>query len=279
MQIVFIATNYNNSFHTENLVRSFAQANVEESHSHMVIVDNSSDDVNKDILANLDKEFEWLHIIYNSENVGYFQGLNDGLEYVEDNFKSLDFVVVGNNDLLVPKDFISSIQAHSDTLSKHFVTCPNIISADAKHQNPHVIHGFSKLRWAVWELYYSSYQISRLVLSCAKLLGDLGARKDRNQHSNAREIAAGYGACYILNNDFRQSCRRLFMPTFLMQEEYFLSYQLKQFNQRPYYLPDIRISHVEHATVKKIPKRKIWQYERDSFRMMKKLERDAQVYH
>lgn len=278
MKIAFIATNYNNTFHTENLVRSFEKANQGTDKSQMIIVDNASGEIERERLVALDAAFPWVHVIYNADNIGYFKGLNVGLEYIEKKFDDFDFVIVGNNDLLVPPNFISSFEQHSEVLSQHYVTCPNIVSADGYAQNPHVVKGFSKARWFIWRLYYFSFQISRLILWVATLLGELGKRKDTQAHEYAQEVATGYGACYILNREFRANGRRLFMPTFLMHEEYFLSYQLKKLGQRPFYLPEIRVDHVEHAAVKTVPKRTLWEYELASYKMMRKLEKTAQIF-
>ena len=279
MNIAFIVTNYNNSIHSENLVRSFAAARVGYEGSIIVIVDNASSPEHHDILAKLDAEFDWVHVLYNEMNSGYFPGLNLGLDYVEKHFGEFDFLVVGNNDLLVEPNFIASFERHQNVLNENYVTCPSIISADGSAQNPHVVGSISRFRWLIWEVYYLSFFTSKLVKRIAATLGPLARRKDRDAHAVSKHITTGYGACYILNRDFLMHARRLFMPTFLMHEEYFLSHQLKQFGQKPYFFPHIRLFHREHASVSTVSKRLIWDYERASYLIMRDLEKSNGLYH
>ncbi len=278
MKLAFVATNYNNSIHSENLIRSFAAARTGYEGSIIVIVDNASRPEEQDRLDKLNAEFDWMHVVYSKKNVGYFPGLNLGLNYLEEHFERFDFVIVGNNDLWFDRDFIASFEIHQDTLNRNYVTCPNIISADGHAQNPHVIEGISRFRWMIWEVYYFSFFTSKLVKRIAVALGSFARRKDRDNCTTPRYITTGYGACYILNRDFLINAGRLFMPTFLMHEEYFLSHQLKRLGQKPYFFPHIRLFHREHASVSTLPKRLIWDYERTSYKKMRELEKSDRLY-
>ncbi|MGB0798689.1 MAG: glycosyltransferase family 2 protein, partial [Planktomarina sp.] len=244
----------------------------------MIVVDNASRQDDFDAVSQIASEYDWVHVVRNEDNIGYFPGLNTGIAYLEDQKIPADVVMIGNNDMLVDADFITNIETHQDVLAEHYVVCPNIISAEGHAQNPHVVTGFSTLRWIVWRVHYSSFFASKMILSVARALGSVGRRRDTQDHQAAGFIATGYGACYFLGPKYLTKGRRLFMPTFLMQEEYFLSHQLKELGQKPYYFPGITLHHVEHATVKSVPKRIMWDYERASYKMMRKLEQKAKIF-
>ena len=89
-------------------------------------------------------EFNNLTVIYSSENVGYFKGLNIGIKYLRANYSNIDWMVIGNNDVLFPELFYMSILDKKLLLKKYPVISPNIITADGFHQNPHVIKKTSK---------------------------------------------------------------------------------------------------------------------------------------
>ena len=100
-----------------------------------------------------------------------------------------------------------------------------------------------------------------------KLISD---RNDEKHHSTASEIYQGHGSCYILGHIFMKHFEVLFAPTFLMSEEFFLSYQLKQKKYRIYYTPLIQVIHFGHASLKNVPSRKIWNISRISHKIYKK---------
>jgi GT2 family glycosyltransferase len=279
MQIGIVVTNYNNSFHTKNMIASLGIAKSNgKLDVTMLVVDNASNQDDINALSTIVSKYDWVHLILNGDNIGYFPGLNTGLAYFEDHKIPMDVVMVSNNDMLVDADFFTNIETHQDILNEHYVVCPNIISAEGHAQNPHVVTGISKLRRFVWRVYYSSFFASKAVLTTARILGRFGKRRDAQEHDAAKFITSGYGACYFLGPKFRTQGRRLFMPTFLMHEEYFLSHQLKELRQKPYYFPLITLHHVEHATIKSVPKRVMWNYEQESYKMMRKLEQKAKIF-
>ena len=79
----------------------------------------------------------------------------------------------------------------------------------------------------------------------------------------------GYGACYLLGPLFFRHFDCLCAPTFLMQEEFFLSEQLKFIGQMTYYDPRFVVQHVGHATMHRVPSRRHWGFSRDAYRTYK----------
>jgi GT2 family glycosyltransferase len=263
MQIGFVFTNYNNSKFTRNLLLSISQ-NTDYQLSKIVIVDNKSCSEDIESLNNIKKDFPEVKIIFNNDNVGYFPGLNLGLVYLSNNFPDIDHVVIGNNDLFFPNDFINKIINNKFLFQKYPVISPDLISLDGVHQNPHVKLGISKFRNFIYDLYYSNYYISVIMSLFNRLLGPISKRKDYYEFNQAQLISQGYGACYILGPIFFKKFQLLWAPTFLMGEEFFLSKQLEKEGMKVYYEPLFKVNHHDHATMEKLPSKTLWKISKDS---------------
>jgi GT2 family glycosyltransferase len=268
MDIGYVCVNYNNSSYTHGAVKSLV---VNREHQfHIVVVDNNSDEANVEILRKLQAEHANLEIIFNETNAGYFRGLNVGIARLKGRKPEIEFVVVGNNDLLFPPDFGNSIAENSAMLRLYPVICPDIVTLDGIHQNPHVIERISKIREVVYDIYYSNYHVALLIRRLANLTGRFTDRKDETEWTIRRQIYQGYGACYILGPAFFRNFAQLWAPTFLMGEEFFLSKQLRDLGMSKLYEPSIVVQHRCHAAMDKLPNRKVWEFSRDAHRVYRK---------
>jgi GT2 family glycosyltransferase len=262
MKIGFIFTNYNNSKVTINAIESINL--LEGDHEKfIVIVDNDSDEIEKEILSGYRvNENTLFH--FSDKNLGYFKGLNLGLELISNLKLDLDFIIIGNNDLIFPKEFVTQINNQKVTLDKYPVISPNIITLDGIHQNPHVIDQISKLRELIYDIYYSNYYLSFAIGKIAKLTSSFTDRNDEQFYNIPREIVQGYGACYILTKKFIKEIQTLWSPTFMMAEEYFFSLQLQKLGYKFYYEPTIIVKHQCHATMGKLKSKFMWNLARDA---------------
>jgi GT2 family glycosyltransferase len=272
--IGFVFTNYFNSEITKNAIQSIHQ-NGNESNSSIVIVDNNSDKHNREILNETAKEYCNVHIIFNDSNVGYFGGLNIGLKYLRKKGGNIRYIVIGNNDLIFPCDFIVSIHNNLKNINKYAVISPNIITLDGQHQNPHVINAISGFREMIYDLYYSNYYVAKVIKYIASITNQISDRRDEEQFNIAQTITQGYGACYILTPLFFDLYESLWAPTFLMGEEYFLSKQLESKKQKIFYEPTIIVKHQFHASMDQIPRKKVWEISRDSHKVYSKFRKSG----
>jgi len=269
MKIGFVFTNFNNSKFSREAVKSIS-LNEFVSESQVIIVDNGSDDSEVDILNKIAVDFPDVHIIFNKENLGYFKGLNTGIRYLRDNHKDISYIVIGNNDLIFPDKFVKSVIDNEIVFEKYPVISPDLINLDGKHQNPHVIQKISWFRELVYDFYYSSYLLARVITLLAKKTKSFTDRNDEGKFRVAQTIWQGYGACYILGPLFFKYFEDLWAPTFLMGEEFFLSRQIENEKMKVYYDADFVVIHQEHASVSKIPRKKIWELSRKSHRIYRK---------
>ncbi len=264
--IAFIFTNYNNSKITLQLVDSLSLNESWDNYT-IIIVDNDSNEENISLLKeNLGLKRN-IHLIFNNENIGYFAGLNLGLDYLYGNMKNITLVVIGNNDLLFPKNFFSTITKNFEIFSIYPVISPDIITLDGFHQNPHVVKKISKLRELIYDLYFSNYFFAKIIKKLAKLTNPITDRRDEEQFDIPQSIYQGYGACYILGPIFLKKFKKLWAPTFLMGEELFLSKQLEDKNYKIYYEPSIKVTHQLHSTMSQVPNKKIWEIARSSHKI------------
>ncbi|MDB2378555.1 glycosyltransferase [Luminiphilus sp.] len=274
MTYAFVFTNYNNSHYTVTAVDSIEQC-VWNYQPDIVIVDNDSADSEKLILRELSEKYINVTVIYNTANVGYFRGLNDGLRFLESKVKSYASIIIGNNDLIFNDNFPNQLEVISDSLGKFPVVAPDIITVAGDHQNPHVLSDPSKLRELIWDIYYSSFGIARIMGWVSSVSRKYSERSDYKSWKNSGEILQGYGACYILSPIFLDRFKTLYSPTFLMGEEYFLQFQLAKKGYKTYYDPRIQVTHVDHASTGLVSSKLLWGYGKKAHKIYRQLSNAA----
>lgn len=269
MFIGFVFTNYNNSEVTADAIRSiFCNDNAKK--FKIVIVDNNSDKKNIELLKKIKNEFSSIQLIFNKINIGYFRGLNKGIDHLKNNYKNINHIAIGNNDLIFSKNFINSIREKHNLFKHYPVISPNIITLDGVHQNPHVVKKISRFRQIIYDLYYSNFYLAVIVEKIAEITHSFTDRKDEQQFKIAQEIYQGYGACYILGPVFFKNFKKLWAPSFIMHEEYFLAEQLYSKGYKTYYEPSIIVHHHCHSATKELLRKKRWELSRDAHRLCKK---------
>ena len=257
MKIAYVCTNYNNSHDTISAIRSLRKGDAVN--CRVVVVDNASEQREQQILRQFCSTDNSTDLVCSEVNTGYFGGLNIGLEQIARTAPNCDVVVIGNNDLLFPKDFVQSLKGVTKTLEKYPVVSPDIVTVDGQHQNPHVIEGISNFRERVYDLVHANYWLAVAIRKGAQLLHRFVRRGDEDNYETAMEIEQGHGSCYLLTPRFFSDYGKLWAPTFLFGEEYFLSLQLKRKGEKVYYEPGVSVTHVWHSSLRHLPSRKQWE--------------------
>jgi hypothetical protein len=261
VSIGFVFTNFNNSQLTLQALESIFSTAGENS-CHAVIVDNCSEASQTAVLKAEEYRFPWAEFIYSSVNTGYFAGLNIGIKALRKSAGEIDFMVVGNNDLVFNAEFFRGLREKRVALSSHPVISPDLVTLDGVHQNPHVIAHVSRFRELVWDIYFSNYWCSLLIRNLANVGRRFFERKDYLSYKESGYIYQGYGACYLLTPAFFAHFSELWAPGFLMGEEFYLAKQLESRGYQVFYEPSIPVAHHDHATVSKVPSRKMWEFTR-----------------
>lgn len=267
----FVFTNYNNTQYTEAIIKSIRETDACD--CPIIIVDNASESVHVNRLVSFCDDYKEVSLIENEENIGYFRGLNAGLYFGRERFPTIQYWVIGNNDLTFPENFKTQVSNAQVVLESYPVISPNIFTLDGVPQNPHVISGISKFREFVYDLYHLNYYVALAIQKVATITKPFTDRSDEQHHETAMEISQGYGACYILTPMFFENFDELWAPTFLMYEEFFLSLQLERQGLKTYYEPTIKVQHHWHATTSTLPKRLYWELSRKAHKEYRKYVR------
>lgn len=270
MKLGYVCTNYNNSHFTVDAVESLLKSANGKYEVKAVIVDNRSDNFSVKKLEEIADKYPCVELIRNSENLGYFGGLNCGIHYFRKAHPEFEHLVIGNNDLLFPIDFCQSVQQNIDKLDIHPVVSPDIVTLDGAHQNPHVIKSISGIREFVYDLYYMNYFLAKVILFFAMHTRRFTDRSDEREHGFAQKIYQGHGSCYLIGPKFFELYSELWAPTFLMGEEYFLSKQLSDSGYQTFYEPSINLVHCCNGSLKNLPSKKVWEFGRDAHRTYRK---------
>ena len=273
MNDYFIAVNYNNSQYTKKYVESIEELEgYNTADVKIIIVDNASRQEDVFFLESFCKERKNVTLIKSKENLGYFGGLNLGLDFVED--KKNNRILIGNNDLEFDGKFLvvwKALKLDSDVM----VVCPRVTTIDGHEQNPHVIEKVSGVERFKARLYFQSYYLLPIFKAMNKLINTLIQSLRNNQSSKHPEydsemyIKRGIGACYILTSNFFENYDRLDDSVFLWGEEVLLSSQVEDANGKILYLPRLKLTHHESVSVSKIPSKQKYNILKESYSIYK----------
>lgn len=260
-RLYFIVVNYNNYSYSVALARSLARQRGLGKWFllELLVVNNSTNSEDSQELRKGLSVYPWAGVHETHANLGYFGGLNAGLKVMP---ADQDFVIVGNNDLEFEEHFCASL-LDSSYLSSVQVVCPDVVTIDGRHQNPHVVKRTNWFRRLKFDLYFSHY-----VVAC--LLSVVSYRIVKKLYvptvpGFAGEICMGVGACYILLPEFFRKSQSLFFNWFLFGEEACLSWQVRSTGGITWYNPALRVHHAESASCSRLPSRVAYEMGREAY--------------
>jgi GT2 family glycosyltransferase len=271
LEIVFVFVNFNNTRFSKSVVESLLKGGLLS--APVYIVDNNSEPSERADLMGLRDSVLGLTLLLLDENIGYFPALNVGLRKARESHPNADAFVVGNNDLLFPEEFSQQLNSIAHLMLRYPVISPNIITMDGVHQNPHVISKISTFRELMYDLYHSNYVLARIIMIIARWTQAFTDRRDESFNMIPQEITQGYGACYIITQKFFANFDELWAPSFLMYEEFFLSFQLGQQGFRTFYWPHLKVKHFCHAATGKLPGKVRWSHSRRAHQLYREYVR------
>lgn len=268
---LFICVTYNDFTNCDDFCRSLqAQERKHSFDFRCVIVDNSIDTAISTQLRELENRYPFVQLLHVGKNLGYFGAMNYALTHVE--IQSFDQIILCNNDLLFDSHFCENLAAahySEDTM----VVCPDVITLDGIHQNPHVLRPLSFAGRLKLDLYFSHYYVA-VALQAIKDWGRLLCPwKSGRRTANPQPcfLHMGIGACYVLRKTFLKKFSRLDFPFFLYGEEAFLTAQVHAAQGRLFLDPSLKVQHKESATCSKMPKREMYEYAREGYPTYRKL--------
>lgn len=264
MLFSFVCVNYNNSPFTEKFIKSLEDQVEIAGEVQIIVVDNDSSQEDKLELRRICLGKKNIDLIFSEDNLGYFGGLNLGLEHV----KSSDYVIVGNNDLEFESEFCSRlVAAHypDDVL----VVAPDVITPDGYNQNPHCRRRVGRIKKFLYQLYFSSYYCARMLTFASALCNKIAGGRSKAADQVPGYIHMGIGAVYILLPKFFQYFERLDDRVFLYGEEALLAGQLAHVEGKTFYDPSLKVMHAESASTSKMPSKGKYEITKKSFQLYK----------
>ncbi|WP_316817960.1 glycosyltransferase family 2 protein [Pedobacter nyackensis] len=259
MKIAFICVNYNNVKFTKEYIDNVLK--VKGTHKvTIIVVDNASNQSDIDQLNEI--RHDELVLIKSDTNVGYFKGLNLGINAIQ--AADFDFILIGNNDLTFDESFLTNLE-NKIVKENVLVIAPNIIRLDGIHQNPHIPNRFSRIARIYRRIYYINYFFGNIMQFMYNTIREQVKPVDRVGHENEQPIIMGYGACYILTENFFKHFKELDAPIFLMGEECIIGNQVLSVDGITLYRPDLIVNHHDHASIGKISNRKLYEFSRASY--------------
>ena len=236
-ELGIVILNYNNHIDTINLVRSLCLQSIFES-MHIVVVDNKSTDNSFPKLKELENINSNIHVIQSKLNLGYANGNNIGLNFLED--FNISYVAVINNDVIINDRLLLSKLISEFSLLKNVgfiapveIDSNGIIKQNCARKNPsffqEILNTFLLYVYLFPKL--SSYNI--------------------NEKQSTIEVDILSGAFLFTNFKFFKSIGFFDPGTFLFLEERIISKKLSKLNLKQYILPKLNYKHKTSESINK----------------------------
>ena len=260
LNVALVTVNYRSELETVESVLSFRQ---HYKHATVVIVDNSC---SSDLEVALAPHLSFINpiLIRPDENLGYFRGLQLGIDLLCEKFADIDYIIVANNDIIYGSTILRLEHAHHELISK-IVISPQVIEQNGRQLNPHVYKGVSSLRLIAVGSLYSFYPLFRFASFFKNLIQFRPWQDDASSISYGCYISQGHGSCYILTSRYIKEIGSLPVKTFLYGEEFFLSEQLSHYSSSVWFEPSIRVIHKKSKSVSLLPSRQLWKFQKIAF--------------
>lgn len=266
--IKFLCVNFNNTICSTKLVKSLEsqKGRLAECSVECIVVDNSTDEHAAADCRALSAGYFWVTYIRAPKNLGYFGGLNYGLSMTD--LADAAYVVICNNDLEFEEDFCEKLIG-ARYAPNVFSVCPDVVTADGLHQNPHILKRISWFRRLQFDLYFAHYYASRLLTLILRIVRPV--KVSPRQPREGCELHMGVGACYVLTREFLKRFNRLNYPFFLYGEEAYISDQIHTAEGILWFDPNLRVSHAESAALSRVPNRTAYEFSQKGYRDYRRL--------
>lgn len=262
---VFVTVNHNCFSETKEYILSIMSLNGIFK-KHIIIIDNSTTEDDYIVISNYIKEnnFEFVSVV-RTENEGYFQALNRGIEISKIKNLNPKFYIVGNNDITFQDNFLDTL--HQMKINHNeLIIAPDVITKDGSHENPHSINRVSKIKRFSFDIFYSNYYISKFI----NMFYGTNKRKYKSFNPHRQEIYMAIGAVYVISQHFFEYFAKLWDEVFLYGEEAVLAGQIASVKGKIIYEPSLKCYHNESSTTSKINNKKKYKIIQKSYRIYSK---------
>ena len=263
-KFVFVSVVFNDFKNTYELCQSIESIKFEKKLIECILVDNSDSKLVQSLIDKLSDSFSFVKILRPKKNLGYFGAFNFFFESSFFDRSFVQVVVLCNNDLIFSENFLDRF-SRSSYPNDVYVVCPDVLTVEGVHQNPHVLQPRSSLVRLKLDFYFTHYYLA-CVLNILKRFGqNICGRKRRMTQPAPGYLHMGIGACYVLMPFFVSRLRLLEYPHFLYGEEAYFTKQVHSSGGKLYYDPNLEVLHKESATLSKLPKRITYEFAREGY--------------
>lgn len=244
MEIGIVLLNYLNWKDTVECIESLK--NQTNQQFQIVIVDNNS---GNESIPELYKRYgltENIHILENSENLGFAKGNNTGIAYCRSKLNLYNVLVSNNDVIFTDKNYIDYLVKHnySDNVG---VVGTEIIGSDGKNQNPRYFNPSSK---SVLREFFSPVLHSKMAYKMRNIRdvlknksSDLDSQEPKQQSLNKQKIL--HGSVLFFTENYLKIAKGFYPETFLYYEEEILALVIDKIGLQMEYDPSISIYHKE----------------------------------
>ena len=227
--VYIVILNYNGIEDTVECIESLNK--IEYSNYRIVVVDNDSNLDNKIQLEKF-KAFNNVDLIYNSENLGYAGGNNEGIKYAINN--GAEYVCVANNDIVVDPAFLKNMVDMALQQTNTGIVCPQIRE----------YYNRDRISYGGGEINYYKGGVTICGINSY----------DEKVMNTPRSITFGHGCCMLIKKEVLSTVGLLPENYFLYYEDTDYSYRVVHNGYTINYCPSSIIYHKESvSTVKDSP--------------------------
>lgn len=263
-KIVFLILHYYTINDTIDCINSIKQIK-DVPNYEIVVVDNASPNKTGQELKDKYINDEHVHILINTENLGFAKGNNVGFKYAKNQLKA-DFIVMMNNDTKLIQNNSCNIIVEEFENSKFAVLGPKIILPNNKI-NPIItelptIQSLQKqlvdikLSLITSYLFMNKlYKFSKKLLK--KILVKLSIKKEIAMEvdvNRRHENIVLHGCFLVFSKEYIEKFNGIDDRTFLYREEELLALRLQKNYLKSIYTPELKIIHNEDSSTNAINK-------------------------
>lgn len=233
-----------------------------------LIVDNATSTASRQALAPL--AGERVHVLFESENLGYFGGAQRALDWIRGRALNPDWVIVSNSDIEIhQKDFWRQLLHFPLNIVPIGVIAPAILSLlGNEDQNPFYVQRPSARTMRFYRFVFSHTGLA-WIYSYLSLLKSLFRKWLAKKTvavalpGTATRIYAPHGAFIAFSRMYFERGCDFRHGAFLFNEEFTVAENCRAQGLHVLYAPALSVQHAEHGTMG-WPNRKILHYHREA---------------
>ena len=252
------------NFNTNEKVKSFLESihnNIWVKNLELLVLVVSNGEEN----YKLSNKYNFNLKLVKTENLGYINSLNYGIEKSKINIHSFDYFAISNVDVKIGKHFFDTLNKLKFSSNIGWIS-PSIISEKEKlDRNPKILSSPQKKKIQMLLYLYKypfCYKIYKLVFYKANRRLKIQSKKSK--------IYAGHGSFMLFTKKMMKKTKSFSYPGFLFGEEIFFGEICYQNGLIVIYEPKLKIYDTDHVSTSKLNNSELMKMNHDSLKLILK---------